>query len=359
MNKSILIIGAGAIGRGFIAPLFKSRNYKISFMDNNISLINKLKKKKYIAAFARNNSYTFSNIDIENIYHTSDSFEINYYDFIFICVGPRNYLSLAEILKKYKNICYTLENDDKSAINLRKITGNKNIFFGIPDVISSNTAPDYLLKKDSLTTVSEVGNLVLENSSFKFPKQILVPSGNKFREHWICKLFIHNAPHAVAAYLGSIYGYTYIHQAMKDKYIFKIVNGSITEITNAIIKSKYSSKKFANYYMNKELKRFMNPKLFDPISRVARDPIRKLSPDNRLILSMRMLMGLNLPYKNTAKGVKSVFFYKNNLDEKSLYLQKILATNGIDKCIEEICGINSFDPLSKVIKNSKIKKYDF
>ena len=328
-------------------------------MDNNKSLISKLNKKKYTAAFAKNQGYEFSNVYIENIHHTSDSFDINYYDFIFICVGPRNYLSLVDFIKKYKNICYILENDDKCAHNLRKITGNKNIFFGIPDVISSNTAPAYLLKKDSLTTVSEVGNLVLENSLFKFPKKILVPSENKFREHWICKLFIHNAPHAVAAYLGSIYGHTYIHQAMKDKYIFNIVNGSIREITNAIIKSKYSSHKFANYYMNKELKRFMNPKLFDPISRVARDPIRKLSPDNRLILSMRMLVGLNLPFKNTAKGVKSVFFYKNNSDEKSLYLQKILATNGIDKCIEEVCGINSFDPLNKIIKNSKIKKYDF
>jgi mannitol-1-phosphate/altronate dehydrogenase len=45
MKKKILIFGAGAIGRGFVAPLFFKNNYEISFVDSNMSLINKLKKK--------------------------------------------------------------------------------------------------------------------------------------------------------------------------------------------------------------------------------------------------------------------------------------------------------------------------
>lgn len=48
MKKKILIFGAGAIGRGFVAPLFFKNNYEISFVDSNMSLINKLNKKKNI-----------------------------------------------------------------------------------------------------------------------------------------------------------------------------------------------------------------------------------------------------------------------------------------------------------------------
>ena len=40
--------------------------------------------------------------------------------------------------------------------------------------------------------------------------------------------------------------------------------------------------------MNKELKRFENKLLFDPISRVAREPLRKLRSDNRIILALRL-----------------------------------------------------------------------
>ena len=252
-----------------------------------------------------------------------------------------------------------MENDELSAKNLSDLSGNKNIFFGIPDVISSNTAPKNLLKKDPLTTVSENGELILQNSNLVLPNKIVVPKKSNFEEHWICKLFIHNAPHAIAAYLGWAYGYKYIHQAMKDKYIYKIIKNSLKEITNAIIKNKLSSKEFAEYYMKKELKRFTNVKLFDPISRVARDPIRKLAPNNRLILSLRMLIALNLPYKYTAKGIKAAYFYCDKDDDSSVYLNNLIKLNGIDKTMKEVSGIEKFDPIKDIIKNSKIKKYDF
>ena len=45
MIKKALIFGAGAIGRGFLAPLLFENNYQISFVDKNKNLIKKLKKK--------------------------------------------------------------------------------------------------------------------------------------------------------------------------------------------------------------------------------------------------------------------------------------------------------------------------
>ena len=52
MKKKILIF-AGAIGRGFVAPLFYRNNYEINFVDSNINLVNRLNKKKKI--LCRNN----------------------------------------------------------------------------------------------------------------------------------------------------------------------------------------------------------------------------------------------------------------------------------------------------------------
>ena len=48
MKKKILIFGAGAIGRGFIAPQFFKHNFDIYFADSDTDLVSKLNVKKEI-----------------------------------------------------------------------------------------------------------------------------------------------------------------------------------------------------------------------------------------------------------------------------------------------------------------------
>ena len=62
---------------------------------------------------------------------------------------------------------------------------------------------------------------------------------------------------------------------MADKDINKVVVGSISEVTEGVIASGFAEKEYANYYKDKELKRFSNKLLFDTIERVAREPLRK------------------------------------------------------------------------------------
>ena len=60
LKKKILIFGAGAIGRGFIAPLFYKYNYDINFADIDSKLIKKLKKRKfYQSCIIRKKKYSF------------------------------------------------------------------------------------------------------------------------------------------------------------------------------------------------------------------------------------------------------------------------------------------------------------
>ena len=97
---------------------------------------------------------------------------------------------------------------------IKKLTDNKNIF-GIPDIITSNTASKSVLNKDNLTVISEDGILVLENFKKPLPKEIIVVNKQGLYKHWISKLYIHNAPHAIAAYLGHNKKYTLYMNACK------------------------------------------------------------------------------------------------------------------------------------------------
>ena len=76
---------------------------------------------------------------------------------------------------------------------------------------------------------------------------------NELEKHWKCKLFIHNAPHAILSYLGSLKKYTYIHEAMSDKNIEKVVLGSIKEITEGVVRAGYVPNRFAEIYRDKEI----------------------------------------------------------------------------------------------------------
>ena len=133
-------------------------------------------------------------------------------------------------------------------------------------------------------------------------------------KHWISKLYIHNTPHAIAAYLGHNKKYTFIHECMQNRKIKKLLL-SIREITKGLI-NEMVIKNLPNYYMNKKLSRFSNKLLYDPVTRVARS-IRKLNRDNRLIKGFKVALFNNkLPY-NCAKGIMSALMYYDKQDEQS------------------------------------------
>jgi mannitol-1-phosphate 5-dehydrogenase len=144
---------------------------------------------------------------------------------------------------------------------------------------------------------------------------------------------------------------------MQIKNISKIVNGSINEITSGLIKSNIINSKFANYYKKKELKRFMNKLLFDPISRVSREPMRKLANDDRLVLGLRTAMFGNVHPKNTIKGFVSALKYNNFNDQEAVILNNFIKTKGLKFFLSSHCSINELDPLNKVILTNYEKKY--
>ena len=357
MKKKILIFGAGAIGRGFIAPLFHKYNYEINFADIDLKLIKKLRKRNfYHSCIIKKKKYIFQKIFYNKSFDLkTDKIVMSQYDLVFSCVGPDNCYKNFQFYKKAK-LLISCENDMNTVDKIKKLTDNKNIFFGIPDVITSNTASKSVLNKDNLTVISEDGILVLENFKKPLPKEIIVVNKQGLYKHWISKLYIHNAPHAIAAYLGHNKKYTFIHECMQDRKIKKIVTGSIREITKGLINCEMVDKKFANYYMNKELSRFSNKLLYDPVTRVARDPIRKLNRDNRLIKGFKVALFNNkLPY-NCAKGIMSALMYYDKQDEQSKQIKYLKNNLGISYALQKVSGLDKDDPLiSFVIKQKNIK----
>ena len=186
------------------------------------------------------------------------------------------------------------------------------------------------------------------------PKEIEFVTKKDLKKHWICKLYIHNAPHAIAAYLGYLKKLKFIHESMQNEKIKKIVEGSIKEITDGLVNFKVIDKKFAYHYMKKELKRFSNKLLYDPISRVARDPIRKLSKNDRLIKAIQISLYNNKLPSNCAIGILAALNYYDKKDSQSQHLKLMIENFGKEYVMEKVCGLEKDDPLIKFCLSQKI-----
>ena len=131
--------------------------------------------------------------------------------------------------------------------------------------------------------------LPVDKAAFKGP----IPSYRKlvpyepFHFYLERKLYIHNMAHVTTAFLGKRGGSMYISEAAERIPIQKIVLGCMTESALALNRKYGIAFKELYDHMEDLLYRFQNPYLKDPVFRVARDPMRKLQPSDRLVGAAR------------------------------------------------------------------------
>jgi hypothetical protein len=354
MKRDILIVGSGAIGRGFLPLVIDIKKYNLIFTDNDKKLKKKFIGRKFFNIYKiKNNKYYKKKIFFKSFYYNEELTNQNLENIVacFIAVGPHKLKGIKKILKmrKIKKIPIIVCENDFKAINfVKKISKNKKVFFAIPDVITSNTAPNYLLKKDNLSTVSENGKLIIEtrpaiHGNFHFVKKTIL-----IKKYWQAKFFLHNTPHCIVSYLGNIVNAKYIHQAMRNPKINFYTLGAMSEVLQLLMLSK-KNKKFFKNYAQKEILRFENNLLFDKISRVAREPLRKLKLDGRLIGAARLCIKQGIYPKFIIKGIiAAIFFYQHQ--KKKINLKNFAKKFRIGDFNTKFLGLKSKEKLNFFLK---------
>lgn len=75
-------------------------------------------------------------------------------------------------------------------------------------------------------------------------------------------------------------------------------------------------------YIEKILSRFANPYLVDEVDRVGRQPLRKLSANDRLIKPLLGTIEYGLPNGMLLKGIAAALKYRNSSDPQAVELQQ-------------------------------------
>lgn len=163
------------------------------------------------------------------------------------------------------------------------------------------------------------------------------------------KLFTLNTGHAITAYLGTLKGYKTIDEAIADPQIYETVRGAMSESGEGLVK-KYGFDHDAHFkYIDKIIKRFKNPYLKDDVTRVGRDPLRKLSANDRLIYPAQTAHGFGIPTPNILKGIGAALHFNNPEDPQSVELQDTISGLGIEAAVAKITGLDAASDFAKQI----------
>jgi mannitol-1-phosphate 5-dehydrogenase len=168
------------------------------------------------------------------------------------------------------------------------------------------------------------------------------------------KLFTVNTGHCCAAYLGYLKGYSTIQQAMEDSLITSKVE-KVLEETGALLVNKYGFDRGEhNQYIHKILDRFRNPYLTDEVARVGRSPVRKLSPNDRLVRPALQAFERGIEPDHLAMAMAAALRFDVEEDPEAVELQESIRTQGAGKTVTRYTGIAEGHPIHALI----MEQYD-
>ena len=164
------------------------------------------------------------------------------------------------------------------------------------------------------------------------------------------KLFLHNAGHSLAAYLGRLAGYTFIWEAMADPGISRCVTEGMTQSAYALAAEHgvNAADPLANAEDLRE--RFANQALGDTVARVGKDPLRKLGPADRLVGTAKLVAKHGGDPAALAKGIAAGLLFDGPDGEAAVRLHEILVTEGLDRTLSQVCGLAPDDPLAGMVR---------
>jgi mannitol-1-phosphate 5-dehydrogenase len=164
------------------------------------------------------------------------------------------------------------------------------------------------------------------------------------------KLFVFSAGHAICAYLGWLRRHSTIAEAAADPLLRPLIAGSMLEGRRALLADHPTLGSDLHGPVAEALARFGDHELADPIVRVAREPIRKLGPGDRLLGPAKLIRRRTgrLP-KYFALAVAGALLYRHDRDEQSRLLGAALEREGVMAVLQSICGLVPDHPFAAAV----------
>lgn len=377
--------GAGNIGRAFIAPLLFESGFDTTFVDINPQLIDEINRRgQYLIKYVSANGVReilVKNVDAVH-FPDSDSLtkKIIEADLITTAVGENQLkfvaeplaVGLAERFRRRPNelphiVVIACENVLGNTNKLKQLVLANSSEDGrvllehtvswpnsVVDIIVPNTSEDERKQDPLLVVAEDYSLLAIDTNSLNglMPEIKGIKLTNRLDIVAHQKLFTFNGPHCTIAYEGYPRGYKYIPEAMADPIIEDLVKGIVAEVNMVITRMHPEvSAEEQEEFGRRTIQRFKNPYLLDEITRVGRDPIRKLQPDNRLVYPAKELMDYGgIPIYHSVGIAAAYQLYNYPKDQQAVELSGMVKGRGLDYTLQQVSGLSPDNDLARMIK---------
>lgn len=375
---SCVIFGAGKIARGFIGHLLYLSEIPFVFVEKADALADFINERGQYTVNILGN--TEENCVVKNVsalkFSEKDKITeaISEADVVFDAVGGKN---LGEIVPF---LTAGIEAKAKRGGQLNLITCEnwkqpaKILYDGIRQMIredalayfennvgvteavimrSAIEADAELLKKDPLiVNVQNFWELPVDASRVKgclppVKGLKMIPEFTGFLER---KFYTYNAANGTTSYLGALLGYEKIADAAHDEWILQILDGVYQETAQALsLKHHFPLEEQLAFTLTSKRK-LQDYTIVDFIERNARDPLRKLGPDDRLVGSARLVESYGIKPEHLCTAIAAALFYTNESDEFAVELERLRREKGIDYIIENVCKLDPQGSLAMLIR---------
>lgn len=361
--KKAIQFGAGNIGRGFIGAVLSKAGYHVVFADVNELVVNKINEDgKYTVAIMDTEctEQVITNISAVDSRSPELAKEIAQAQVVTTAVGlgilPRIAGALAagiaerqaQGVTEYLNVI-ACENGLRASSQLKEhvyshLTEEQKAYadeyVAFPDCSVDRIVPPIKSENPIDVVVEKFYEWNVERASIKGDLQM---EGMNLADNLIAyierKLFTLNTGHAITAYLGKLKGLGTIADSIADEEIYTIVKAAMQESGEGLV-AKYGFDHDAHFaYIDKIIGRFRNPHLQDDVTRVGREPLRKLSANDRLIKPTMTAIEHGFATPNLVLGIGAALHYNNPEDPQSVQLQQAIAEVGVAKAFEQFSGV--------------------
>lgn len=369
--------GAGNIGRGFIGLLLSQSGYEVIFSDVNQTLVAELKKRgEYTVTLAddtKEEQHVTGVTAIDGTDLNAVAAAVAKADLVTTAVGVNILKFIApgiaqgieqRIVDRGGPLAIiACENAIGGSTQLKEhvyshlaeaVHAKASELIAFPDAAVDRIVPIQHHADPLAVTVEPFFEWVVDSSAM-FEGFIKI-EGVHYVDNLIPyierKLFTVNTGHCAAAYLGNLKGYHTIQQAMADQGVVSEVKSTLSE-TGAVLVKRYGFDDAEHdKYIEKIIERFRNPDLTDEITRVGRSPIRKLSPNDRLVRPAIQAYELGIEPKQLAKVMAAALRFDFPDDPESVELQQAIQHKGVGQTVTHYTSIPEEHPVYKLVLDS-------
>ena len=375
--KKAVHFGAGKIGRGFIAELLHDSGYEVVFGDVVEELVEIVNKNHKYPLFLIDQNYQEKIIDhviaYSNIKESDKLIDaMCEAEIITTSVMATNLPKVAPLIAmglkkrleqgKGKVIVMACENAIMGTDILKKAMIETNVLTEEQlDAVGvfPNTAVDRMVfggvhnGKEGIE-VGDAFELVIEKNKLIDPKSEPIKGAEYVDDIMMYlqrKIYIINCGHAIAGYYGQVLkGYDIVQDALRDPELLPQIREAMLESASALEKKYgFTHESLVEYMETMMIKRFTTPGVVDPISRVSREPIRKISPNDRIMGPANNCEEYGLDNTYLLKGVACALKFKSEGDLQAEELQNYIAENGVEEAIVKYTGVQKDSRMYNVI----------